>query len=74
MYKTEKERVVVFGLRTKFGGGSTQGFGMVYDDEESQKKFEPRYRLVRVSLSVPSSCTPMLFPVCAFRRMLTIVL
>ena len=49
LYKTEKGRVVVFGLRTKFGGGSSQGFGLVYDDEESQKKFEPRYRLVRVS-------------------------
>ena len=50
LYKSEKERVVVFGLRTKFGGGSSQGFGLVYDDEESQKKFEPKYRLIRVSL------------------------
>ena len=25
---------------------------MIYDDEESQKKFEPRFRLVRVSLSL----------------------
>ena len=49
LYKTEKARVVVFGLKTKFGGGSSQGFGMVYDDEESQKKFEPKHRLVRVS-------------------------
>jgi small subunit ribosomal protein S24e len=48
LYKTEKKRVVVFGLKTKFGGGSTQGFGLIYDDEESQKKFEPKYRLVRV--------------------------
>ncbi len=49
LYKTEKTRVVVFGLKTKFGGGSSTGFGLIYDDEESQKKFEPRYRLVRVS-------------------------
>lgn len=49
LYKSDKERVVVFGLRTKFGGGSSQGFGLVYDDEESQKKFEPKYRLIRVS-------------------------
>jgi len=48
LYKTEKKRVVVFGLKTKFGGGSTQGFGLIYDDEESQKKFEPKYRLIRV--------------------------
>jgi small subunit ribosomal protein S24e len=50
LYKSEKERVVVFGLRTKFGGGVTQGFGLIYDDEDSQKKFEPRYRLVRVRI------------------------
>ena len=50
LYKTEKKRVVVFGLKTKFGGGSSQGFGLIYDDEESQKKFEPKYRLVRVRL------------------------
>ena len=55
LYKTEKDRVVVFGLRTAFGGGSSQGFGLVYDDEASQKKFEPQYRLVRVSCPlVPS--------------------
>jgi small subunit ribosomal protein S24e len=48
LYKTEKKRVVVFGLKTKFGGASSQGFGLIYDDEESQRKFEPKYRLVRV--------------------------
>ena len=53
LYKTEKKRVVVFGLKTKFGGGSTQGFGLIYDDEESQKKFEPKYRLIRVSALSP---------------------
>jgi ribosomal protein S24E len=47
-YKSDKSRVVVFGLRTQFGGGRSTGFGLIYDDEESQKKFEPRYRLVRV--------------------------
>jgi small subunit ribosomal protein S24e len=52
LYKTDAKRVVVFGLQTKFGGGMSQGFGLVYDDEESQKKFEPKYRLVRVSVMV----------------------
>jgi ribosomal protein S24E len=47
-YKANKARVVVFGLRTQFGGGRSTGFGLIYDDEESQKRFEPRYRLVRV--------------------------
>ncbi|WVR06589.1 hypothetical protein IAU60_003621 [Kwoniella sp. DSM 27419] len=51
LYKTEKDRVVVFGLKTKFGGGSSTGFGLIYDDEESQKKFEPKHRLVRAGLA-----------------------
>jgi small subunit ribosomal protein S24e len=48
LYKTDKNRVVTFGFRTQFGGGRSTGFALIYDDEASQKKFEPRYRLVRV--------------------------
>ena len=47
-YKTDKLRVVTFGLRTLFGGGRSTGFALIYDDEAAQKKFEPKYRLVRV--------------------------
>ncbi|KIM66176.1 hypothetical protein SCLCIDRAFT_14547 [Scleroderma citrinum Foug A] len=50
MYKTDKARVVLFGFRTHFGGGKSTGFGLVYDDEASQRKFEPKYRLVRSGL------------------------
>lgn len=38
----------VFGLRTQFGGGKTTGFALIYDSSEALKKFEPRYRLVRI--------------------------
>jgi len=48
LYKTDKNRVVTFGFKTQFGGGRSTGFALIYDDEASQKKFEPRYRLVRV--------------------------
>lgn len=51
MYKTDKNRVVLFGLRTQFGGGKSTGFALVYDDETSQKKFEPKHRLIRVGSS-----------------------
>jgi small subunit ribosomal protein S24e len=57
IYKTDKERVVTFGLRTQFGGGKSTGFALIYDDEASQRKFEPRYRLVRVSFR--SSILPL---------------
>ncbi|KAA8912840.1 ribosomal protein L23/L15e core domain-containing protein [Sphaerosporella brunnea] len=47
LYKSEKDCVSVFGLRTQFGGGKTTGFALIYDSVESLKKFEPHYRLVR---------------------------
>ncbi|EGO04263.1 hypothetical protein SERLA73DRAFT_173690 [Serpula lacrymans var. lacrymans S7.3] len=54
MYKADKARVVTFGFRTHFGGGRSTGFAMIYDDEPSQKKFEPKYRLVRSGLEIKS--------------------
>ncbi|KIL70817.1 hypothetical protein M378DRAFT_155747 [Amanita muscaria Koide BX008] len=55
VYKTEKERVVPFGFRTQFGGGKSSGFVLIYDDEASQRKFEPKHRLIRVCKSVDMS-------------------
>jgi ribosomal protein S24E len=40
--------VFVFGMRTQFGGGKSSGFGLIYDNVDAAKKFEPKYRLVRV--------------------------
>lgn len=51
IYKSDKERVVPFGFRTQFGGGRSTGFALIYDSEAAQRKFEPRYRLVRVRFS-----------------------
>lgn len=48
MYKAPKDQVIVFGFRTQFGGGKSTGFALVYDTKEALK-FEPKYRLVRVS-------------------------
>jgi small subunit ribosomal protein S24e len=50
LYKANKEQVVVFGMKTKFGGGRSTGFGFIYDTREAMN-FEPRHRLVRVSVS-----------------------
>ncbi len=33
----------------QFGGGKSTGFGLIYDTVDSAKKFEPKYRLIRVS-------------------------
>ncbi|KAG7673684.1 hypothetical protein KSW81_006879 [Nannochloris sp. 'desiccata'] len=41
----------VFGLKTQFGGGKSTGFGLIYDNVEVAKKFEPKYRLIRNKLA-----------------------
>jgi len=47
MYKTSAKQVVVFGFRTKFGGGKSTGFCLIYENEEALRKFEPKHRLIR---------------------------
>merc|ERR1712176_816663 len=39
--------VVLFGFKTKFGGGKSTGFCRIYDNEDSMRKFEPKNRLVK---------------------------
>lgn len=46
LYKTPNEQVIVFGMRTQFGGGRSTGFALIYDSKDSLK-FEPVHRLVR---------------------------
>jgi small subunit ribosomal protein S24e len=41
----------VFGLKTQFGGGKSTGFGLIYDNVDMAKKFEPKYRLIRNGLA-----------------------
>ena len=54
MYKADEARIVPFGFKTHFGGGRSTGFALIYDSEDAQRKFEPKYRLVRVS----ATCVP----------------
>lgn len=49
MYKADAACVQVFGMRTHFGGGRSTGFALIYDGKDSMK-FEPKHRLVRVSV------------------------
>jgi len=68
IYKADKARVVPFGFKTHFGGGRSTGFALIYESEETQKKFEPRYRLVRVSRSPPTPFSAPQALQCAFNR------
>jgi len=56
MYKTTSDVVFCFGFRTNFGGGRTTGFALIYDNLDFAKKFEPKFRLIRVS-AAQQMCT-----------------
>jgi small subunit ribosomal protein S24e len=43
-------RIFLFGFKIHFGGGISTGFGFIYNDIESAKQFEPKYRLIRNGL------------------------
>lgn len=47
MYKADAKLTIMFGFKTKFGGGKSTGFCLIYDNQESMIKFEPKYRMVR---------------------------
>jgi len=47
MYKSDPKLTVLFGFRTKYGGGQSTGFCCIYDNEEAILKFEPKHRLIR---------------------------
>ena len=49
MYKAEANNIVCFGFKTAFGGGRSTGFALIYDTLDAAKKFEPKFRLARVS-------------------------
>ena len=54
MYKASKDTVFPFSFKTAFGGGRTTGFCVIYDNVGFAKKFEPKYRLARVSIYISS--------------------
>jgi len=50
MHKADAKLISLFGFRTKFGGGKSTGFCLIYDSEDACKKFEPKHRLVRLGM------------------------
>merc|ERR1712008_231547 len=47
MFTADPKLTILFGFRTKFGGGKSTGFCVMYESEEALRKYEPKYRLVR---------------------------
>ena len=52
-YKAKPENVIVYGLRTIFGGSRSTGFALIYDNKDFIVKYEPKYRLRRLKLAPP---------------------
>merc|ERR1719473_381070 len=51
IYKVHDSKCIqLFGFKTAFGGGRSTGFGLIYENLDKMKKFEPRYRLKRAGL------------------------
>mmetsp|Transcript_16503 Transcript_16503/g.36425 ORF Transcript_16503/g.36425 Transcript_16503/m.36425 type:complete len:133 (+) Transcript_16503:87-485(+) len=51
MYKVhDKQCIQLFGFKTAFGGSRSTGFGLIYENLDKMKKFEPKYRLVRAGI------------------------
>ena len=49
-FKVSEDTVTLFGFKTKFGGGKSTGFCLIYDSLDSLKKFEPKHRLLKKGL------------------------
>lgn len=47
LHKADAKLVTLYGFKTTFGGGRSSGFGLIYDNLEAMKKFEPKHRLIR---------------------------
>lgn len=51
MHNVKDDRCIqLFGFKTKFGGGKSSGFALIYDNIEEVKRFEPRHRQINLGL------------------------
>ena len=51
-FKSDEGKISIFGLKTKFGGGRTSGFALIYNTPEDKRKFDSETLLRRVSWRV----------------------
>lgn len=56
-FACNKEGIALFDFHTKFGGGKTTGFALLYDNKEFKLKYEPTYRLRREKLVDPKDAS-----------------
>ena len=49
--RSKPECISVFGMKTKFGGGRSSGFALIYDSPDMKRKYNQKTLLKRVSIS-----------------------
>ena len=49
LLKSKDEQIAVYGLKTKFGGGRTTGFALIYDSMDARRKLDGKNLKRRVS-------------------------
>ncbi|KAK3258377.1 ribosomal 40S subunit protein S24B [Cymbomonas tetramitiformis] len=47
----DTSQISLFGFRTQFGGGKSSGFGLIYDNVDAFKKFEPKHRVIKAGMA-----------------------
>ena len=55
MFKCSEDAVSVFGVKSKFGGGRSSCFGLVYSNLDARKKFDAKKLLKREKLLPPAA-------------------
>ena len=51
MFKCSEEAISVFGVKSKFGGGRSSCFGLIYSNVDARKKFDQKLLTKRDKLS-----------------------
>ena len=49
LLKAKEDAIALYGLKTKFGGGRSSGFALIYDSADVRKKYDSKCNLRRVS-------------------------
>ena len=50
-FKVQEDRISVFGIKAKYGGGRSTGFVSVYEDMDARRKYDTKTQLFRVSIT-----------------------
>lgn len=71
--KCKVDCLSIFGLKTKFGGGRSSGFALVYDSADARKQYDSKAHLLRVSTTQLACSRSWNFRLCAVNcRLLSI--